>query len=450
LDFGVVTHLEGPFGSTIHTIPRLTPTETYDAHMEDIHASALRQAYGNEAPSLKVLHSKTQGGTARTRDDRPGFVFGFGFVCAVVVVCLFYSMMKSGTVLHGKVWVAVDHIICAFLANTWVNAVDSMLTFYNVSGKYAVLVSGIHVLLVLTLVLFLSFQWQQHRQATVIFMAAAGHYVVFCSIHFATKSHQRYFSESDWWALAGFGALFFMYGITLVVLMLVRKSFGSLEPEMVEKVDEVEDNFMAIGLAVAWGLVVRAWIASGLDNGNHTKMERWMMLIYSLIMIPVAVCLTWKIATHLEQAGTNQIKKRALRTFSAFLAMSATWGFIMWGEWEFHEHLFQNSNITGGLIFAIMSTLVGASGVVMLSRVHLTRNSQLERSCAFANVCIAYFIAIGWSTCVSAALEDLAVSYTHHGVVKLWFCVLLFVVVIPPYVTYFREDMAVATKQSTP
>lgn len=246
-------------------------------------------------------------------------------------------------------------------------------------------------------------------------------------------------------------------GVVLIILILgavfLAAEFGRRAAKMEDdgwqdKIDDLQNDFGAMAAAVCFSLLVRACIAGEYHHladdeeteGAHSFTERRNMLIYAVVLVPVAGFGVQQMATmqaRLEAQGRlSYWTKRTIMFFTAFLCMSVAWAFLLWGEWEF-----DGTGSMGGPViqnkvhFALAATVVCCVSILGLGQIS---GGALKSSRKVLLTALSLLVGWSWEESFDAAVDSVTEGSKRPGAVKIGLALSLACVILPVYVWYLK------------
>lgn len=225
---------------------------------------------------------------------------------------------------------------------------------------------------------------------------------------------------------------------------------------MHEAIDELEMDIAGLVLSFAITQVVRTaltgrypplhlvQIAMNAEDGGHIQhhaWQRWFMLFWSLGLAAFAVVAMPHLSSYAHNHESHWIK-RLVHVMKVVLIMLVAWGFLLWGQWEFYENLFQGHGMFGHMIFAIVATFVclavlyylGAYGPAITTR-------EVRETYHIVTTGISLVAAWSWEHCFDMAFDIIGQQYQVglQGLVpKLVLSIIIPAALLPTYINHVR------------
>lgn len=452
----------GPFGSTIHQVPKLMPTDSYKKHMREQGGSATDGEYAklqakyeklkaekevegkSSAPAkaeVKEQSSKASGG------DHAGTLFTVGMFGAVVLIAVVFAMASTqNKTVRCYTWASLDNVAAVFLAVLFFQAFDSLMDDFDFPKHHKVIAAAIHAAVLLLLAFVISWRMRENKVNLAIFCAAGAHYVSFGSMHAAILFVNHHWSSTIEEVVMGVLLIILVLGAVFLAAEFGRRAAGLVDDEWQDKIDDLQNDFGAMAAAVCFSLLVRACISGEYHHISddeetedaHTATERRHMLIYACVLIPVAGFLVQQMSSmqaRLEAQGRlSYWTKRTIMFFTAFLCMSVAWAFLLWGEWEFDGRdggpVIQNK-----VHFALAATVVCCLSILALGQIS---GGAFRSARKVTLTALSLLVGWSWEESFDAAVESVTEDSKNPGTMKIMLALGLACVILPVYVTYLK------------
>jgi len=295
---------------------------------------------------------------------------------------------------------------------------------------------------------FLALAWGVRKRQDLLYavMACGSHYVGFASMGSAVQLQATYFAASP---LTSVMCILFILAMLVLITLCVHKVLdGITEDEFVEKLEDVEHDAAGMTLAFLWTQSVRFMLSERgtyprMEGGegeesvpHHTAHSRNMLLIYCVGLLLLSVAVLRPLELQAEQYLHSHILKRGFALVTPFLMMSVAWGFLLWADWTFYEHIFKNEGLLGRLMFSLSATTI-LVGAIYVTATQL--NNYKWRRKFVLGVC-GLVIGFSWEEVFDEAIECLAEGYGHgHPVMlKLFLALLMAAILMPVYIFYLK------------
>lgn len=252
-----------------------------------------------------------------------------------------------------------------------------------------------------------------------------------------------------------------------VVLFLVAGSFANwfmwrkqlLNDDLNEAVNHLETDIL--GLLVSF--LITQSIRHAID-GEYPEMQHHVLLQgqfkVSVQIHPQWQCmfmLGWSVALTIVASISlpilDQYKQRSeftrnlIRFFKVLLIMLVAWGYLLWGQWEFYERLFQGDALFGHMVFAVAATIACLGILYIIASVQSRIvNPRLVETNRITVTGISLVVAWSWEHCFNIAFDVIGQDYNmgEGGLIpKLALAVVIPLVMLPTYVQHIRARVLV-------
>jgi len=463
--------------NTIHDFPKLSPNTEYKSHMKDMENQDSSEKYEKLEEKYKELRGKKdkneEGGKSEEGEkeeekeggkseggeeeetDHAGHIFAVGMMSTIVILASVFGLASSESKqVSGLTWQAIDNVVAIFIAVMYYQAFDELMDFGGIMGHHAVAAAVLHAVVLLALAIYIALllSARSGKVQLAIFCGCVAHYVSFASMHGSKTIQEEYFSTKKgiaprpWLLLCGLLVLLLCLAALAAVIYQIKKRRGLLEKEeWNEKVTDVENDFSAMGFAVAWSLYVRYLICGsyhkleGEGSGVTTAFERNLMLAYGVAMLLITAFAVKSMNAVKAREGTSYTTTRVIMFFTSFFTMSVAWALILWGEWQFIQKMYAGSPITGRLFFAMICSLIAGVGIIALAYLlPESSNDSVQHSRKVALVAMSLVVGWSWELCFDAAIESLAEGSVHPAIYKVSLALGLGAVIIPVYMWFLK------------
>lgn len=366
-----------------------------------------------------------------TQTKVPGVAL-YTFIAAEQVLAVFIAVMT---------FQAVDDVSDAVLTSKYVHV--------NVQEHHLSIVIA-HAICWLPVAALIALYLPTHGNSLSIFCGLGAHVLSFFSMHATITVQEHKFSDSYMMCCGGFLVL------VVACMLLVTAGYygkravlgkfpgsGELDEEQaewVEKVDEIEHDFVAMALAFYLTMALRFIILGHFSHFDgvkpgcvpmHSMWHRGLLLIYLLSLVAVSMPLR----SYLESLGDSShsyVSRRMADFAKNFLSMSIAWAFILWGHWEIHERQLHWSPMMARLVFSAV-----CSGIMFVAVwvIACTSGDKVNR---FAIFTVALIVGFTWEETINHSfdivLEDLPLKFVWKVVVAF----LISLVIVPVWAMYLK------------
>jgi hypothetical protein len=291
------------------------------------------------------------------------------FGVSIILLALTFAMAQSSHVtLRNYTWSTLDNIINIFLAVLVFQVMDEILVDLGVVPPGVASVgSVIYALACLFTVIGLSYYLKHDLSDLGIFAAASAHFVSFAFMH-SVLVNAEHVGTTLIHTVILFVVLCAALPVVYYLCNIFRKKLGLEGEEVEEKLDDLENDAGAMGLAICWTLIICFAISGEYQDVEEQEKaqsaERRLMLVYAIFLSVGAF--TFLVLTA-KKVPDDYYEKRAFNIFSSFLAMCVAWAFLLWGKWHFHDHAYAHVPVFGRIVFASVASLVTMAIIVGLS-----------------------------------------------------------------------------------
>jgi len=178
--------------------------------------------------------------------------------------------------------------------------------------------------------------------------------------------------------------------------------------------------------------------------GKTEQWHRWFMLGWS-IGLTVIAALVMPTLNKMTRGSSHEIARQCLHVLKVVIIMHVAWGFLLWGQWEFHDHLFPTQGLFGNILFALLATFVCLGvllGMAKFSAVATTR--EAKQTYDIVTTGISLVAAWSWEQTFNTCFEIVGQAYQvgYEGLVpKLVLSVVVPAAVLPLYLSYIRPEV---------
>lgn len=377
-------------------------------------------------------------------------------------------MVLAGGTLKQVTLKMLDTFVSIFLAVLWFNFFSQIITTFRINEAFPYATEVVSTLIMIALygiANVIVYIWRDEEMRVMIFMGVGAHFIAFEGIAAGAHSQDevaKYGGEAGGEAFAPtfsfvFCLLFFAF---LVALFAVVRRFwlqNSLDGK--EKVMETMMfmEFDIIGLVVAY-LITQAvrhlltgrypnhWRHDGAQK--HDTFARWFMLIWAVGLTVLAAVVIPKLSQMVDAGREKEWLATAIHMCKLVLVMCISWGYLLWGEWEFHEHLYTGRDeMFGHMLFASLATMVC---VVILFFVAKSMNIEeyqppsVRETNTIITTSISLATAWSWQHCFNVAFNIIGDEYQvgYGGLVpKLVMAVVIPCVMLPVYAKHIKMEV---------
>lgn len=385
-----------------------------------------------------------------------------GLVAAVIVIPLVVSMVMGEHVLRELTIKMLDTFISVFLAILWFN---TFRTFIKVTGlgtlfPYAhEIFSFVQIIMLYMIANVVAYMWQDDAMRLTTFCSCGAHFIAFAGINFAAESQHTAAQQAGpayddlcVWGLVLTTAVFLMLMFTMNYLCWRRDDETK---ELRSALDELELDVMGLVLSFVITQSIRHALTGiypalhflQVDGGpskRHMFWQRAFMFMWTASLVVVAGVLLPRLNDWVQNTRKPWVQN-LVHISKVVLIMLIAWGFLLWGEWEFHEHLFVGSLMFGHMCFAMIATLVCLMVLYLRATFgERVMSPEARETNAIMTTGISLVAAWSWEHCFNLAFDIIGSKYQvgFDGLVpKLILSIVVPACLLPVYLTYVRKEV---------
>jgi len=375
-----------------------------------------------------------------------GQIFAASMMGTMMLFSVAFAMANSpNPSIKDNTLFLVDQVVAIFIAVVWYQAIDSCLDASGIAGQHKFIFSIIFSVVMLLGTILVAFKFKSRPVTLAVLCGCMAHFVSFASMHMAGTAQQHVTLQIQYspimcaigiLCLVGFFAL-----LGGLIWFIKRAMKANSDEEFMDKTDDLENDFFAMATAFCFSMLVRFILTGHHPKGeeveyDHTAMERFAMLIYSVISLVVAaagVILLQKVKSE------RYFVKRAVMFLNAFLPMNVAWAWLLWGEWEFFETQYKGDEIFGMLCFALVVTLAVSILTILLA--FLPKSQGGGSSKCPEQVCLValgLLVAWSWESVFDQAIEEFTEGRSHPAPYRLAAALILSAAIVPVFVIHLK------------
>jgi len=386
-------------------------------------------------------------------------ILGIG-TTVVLGMAIFSLAASEDKAISSNTWSMLDMVIAIFIAVLWYQAIDCgidrLQTRLDAASPHFVHFSHLcHAVLLFLAAVVISFKIREDKKSLAIFCGCGAHFVSFSSMGFGVALQEHLADEH-----AGYGVLLSVPLLAVALVLLYyffaffKKAHGMTEvdEEWDDSIDDVENDYLAMALAVVLTLSVNYLIVGKYNNlediegvHNHTPMERKAMLIYAVLLLPIGAFVASKVAQVGATTKSEGLKKVCGVSVSV-ISMMVAWAFLQAGQWEVAIFSDGQAKIVKRLEWAIMATVCGLVLTVGLSQMQQDTPGRdagiiaAEKAVAKVGlVALGLVVGFSWEQLFNEAIEHMAEDNEDYEFrLKIGLALGMGILVLPMYSQYFK------------
>jgi len=376
-----------------------------------------------------------------------GETWAISFFAQIALLAVVFAMASAqDQTVKNYTWFLIDQVTAIFLAVMYFNAFDSLLDFHGLGVQSKVWCSILHAIVMLAIVLGAAIALKKQQVALAILCGAGAHIVSFSSIHAAAGAQNSLVGMSYTFTMCifGLGVLGLAFGIIGYLVYTSKKRLNLTEDDaFMDKTDDLENDFGAMAFSVVFTMFMR-FVLTGhhpVDDDtdfDHTRNQRTAMFFYAIACLIVAGFVVNFCSKKAADPSASYTVKRVMGFITSVATMNVAWAWLYWGEWQFFEALYPGEAIKGRVMFAIVVSLVGALGIVGLSKIKRDTKPGAKSEKKVALVALSLLIAWSWELCFDAAVETMCEGVAHPVWWKVGTTLTLAAIIVPVYAIYMK------------
>jgi len=438
-----------------------TPEKIPEREPESGEDSSSVPGKGHEENEERKLKEKSEaeagehkGEEEGNEDKHTGRSIALMMLIAVIFGMVIFGMTQvEDKHVRNHTIMVLDNVIAIFLAVLWFQAFDDLLNEY-IHEHYHGLSSAIHCLVWIVMSFTVAFALRQYQVGLAIFCGCGGHFVSFASIHAVVSAQEHYFSHHIVMCTIGFFILLGAFVLLLVMQHCIKKALGftpgfknddESKNLFIERVDDMETDFIGMAMAMYWTLLVLFFIVGEYAEDEeikpgseavHSKMQRIVMFFYSIWTVLFGTVVT----TNLPKSESLSYWNNRLISFvKAFVTLCCAFAFLVWGKMEFYERNKWNvSPILARIIFAGVCSVVLVVGVFAVSWTRNLRGNLAATGKSVAVTALGLLAGLSWEETFDAACELAAEDLSHSSTLKVSCAVGTAAIILPIYLNYLK------------
>jgi len=218
---------------------------------------------------------------------------------------------------------------------------------------------------------------------------------------------------------------------------------GTENPEeykntFIERVDDMETDFVGMALAMYWTLMV-LFLIHGEYHGDREiepgsvpisqEIHQSLMLLYSFWCLMFGAA----ISVHLPHAEKlSYWKGRVVSLYRSFIVFGCSFAFLVWGKMEFYEH-WSKTPILGRIALAGLSNIMLIVGIFVIAYARRMHGRFATACKGLAVVGLGLTVGLAWEEAFDESCEIAVEEMPHHGVLKAVLALGIAMVIMPIY-----------------
>jgi len=399
-----------------------------------------------------------------------------GLVATVILVPLTVSMALSGGKVHELTMKMLDTFTSIFLAVLWFNTFRQILKTLQVGNLFPYaheFFSLMQIIVLYCIANFVAYLWQDNNMRLTTFCSCGAHFIAFAGIIFAGESQHsaaqlsgKDYDEVSVWGMCLMMAIFLTTMFVANNYTWRRHMTGPEHKKMQHSLDELELDVMGLVISFVITQAIRHALTGKypplhfLQGGyteafeghdafeghkfGHTLWQRWFMFFWSVSLMILAAVALPRLDDFAARSGAHSVQRKIVHTTKVILIMLIAWGFLLWGEWEFYEHLFQGDIMFGHMMFAVLATLLAL--LVLWCVAYFQPEEAPSRMASETNGIITTGISLvaawSWEHCFNLAFDIIGHEYQvgYDGLVpKIVLSIVVPAALLPTYLQHVRK-----------
>lgn len=357
---------------------------------------------------------------------------------AILIPIVSYMALQNGEISHLTLQL-LDYFVTLLIAMLYFQVLSDFLrlpmvqnAFPRVIRPYAEeIVAAAHGFVMYVIFLLVVYKNRNNGTRVMILAGCFAHYVAFAGIAAGQMNQHKAgsFAPLEYRPLVSFlvvAAVVVLFGLVSVITQ--RCVANTKENEQFKNaVDHMELDIAGLVLSYMTMQAIRhtltgrypakahMLIQSSSPHFVHTGSQRMFMLCFSVVLTVIAaLVLTWVARSSerilWDESFVGRWKRKIIQVSRMWLVMCVSWGYLLWGEWEFYEQLFYEHGMFGQVLFASIVTVVALFTLWGLSELSMeSRTVHTAKRLTLLGVSLA--MAWSWEHCFSFALEVLGDKY---------------------------------------
>jgi len=379
-----------------------------------------------------------------------------GLFATTILVPAVFTLLQQGGVVTQLMWQFIDFFVSVFLAILWFGTISEALTQPAIQEHInPLLTSIVQVIFLYFLALLIAYFFSGNEFRLVTFASCGAHYVAFAGIAAGEHTQRHYFSDDVWLTFAFAGIAFcFLAALFLCAYLLGRGRFGKMYNHVI---DELELDIAGLVISYLVTQAMRTLLMGSYPAPHflqqaasphvllgheieHTLAQRCIMLGWATLLVTLCIFSVPKLQMWGAQGPFH---RRMAHFFKVLLIMSGAWGFLLWGEWQFHA-MFHGDMLFGKMVFAFLATAVCLGILWAIGLVITEDDEDLLKAAKIGMTGLGLVAAWAWEHCFHVALDIIGEEYQvgYGGVVpKLVLAVVVPLFVLPVYAYYVKPKV---------
>lgn len=441
------------------------------AHGEE-HAAA--SSHGGHAAEVKEGHAAEHGahgdagghakGGHGERHSPEAHSVAVGMLATVILVPTVISMALSDGRVRELTLKMLDTFTSIFLAVLWFNTFNQALETFDVADMFPYateLFTVIQVVVLYAIASAIAWVFRNDDMRLTTFCSCGAHFIAFAGIGASAEWQSAVADKvgTNFDELAVFTFVLIVAGFLGIMFLInyfaVRKQDDAKKYH--SAIEELQLDIVGLVLSFVITQAIRHTLTGNypamhllqVDGGmandpTHDKPKAWQrnfMLGWAFLLIVLAAFLL-PILNDWAAGSTSTVAHQWIHVLKVVLIMLIAWGFLLWGQWEFHEHLFPAEGLFGHMLFAILATFVCLGVLVCMAKFsEVSTTRQAQQTYNIITTGISLVAAWSWEHAFDEAFDIVGHEYQvgYKGLVpKLVLSIVVPAALLPIYLSHVR------------
>lgn len=379
-------------------------------------------------------------------EDHSGTAVAICLISCIVMVVGVTHLMARGKMAMKATWRLLDNVIAIFLAVELFQFFNSVLYVNGTSRAHTILVGIFYTLFLLVGVLIASYSMRLRPVPLAMLCSGFAHVASFSSMEASFKIQDKLAAKGHiGLAMLATVVVFAVWFLLTVLLHKGAHMCLNVDEKWDERYTDVVNDCVAMATSVVWTDAMRAVISgshAGFESAemHHSSLDRWLMLLYCAGMFALMM-ITARYSNRLcNRERCSYLGWRMGMFGMSFLAMSNAWGIIMWGEWQFREDWFHQTEITGSVVFACFCAVIALFSLFIVGY-YEDRHFMHPKQQSMLILGMSLVVGLSWEEVLDECIESLSekMRITRTGIIfHFCFLILLSLILVPVYAWYVK------------